>query len=253
MYQYRTALVWNVAQMSTDDVVAQAGRGQLAPDASKVYLPIIDERWWDTGAVALGSLRPLEFSLGVVQGSPSWPSPGYDETPGQTVLGRVGLVPVPGIRLGISGADGTWMPGWFSFLLPAGASLRDYRETTVMADLEVARGPFELRGECVHRRWETITAGDLEVDGGYGEARWSLANGAWLAVRGEALRFSDVTTSSLVTRPWDDDVARWEGVIGYRLTRDVRLKLGAQRTIREPFGAGRVTNDFLTAGLSLRF
>jgi len=26
-------------------------------------------------------------------------------------------VPVPGIRLGISGADGTWMPEWYSFLL----------------------------------------------------------------------------------------------------------------------------------------
>ena len=253
MYQYRTALVWNVAQLNTDEVVAQAGHGQLAPDADKAYLPIIDERWWDTGAVALGSVRPLEFSLGVVQGSPSWPAPGYDDTPGQTILGRVGLVPVPGVRLGISGADGTWMPGWYAFLLPASASLRDYRETTVMADLEMARGAFELRGEVVHRRWETITAGNLDVDGGYGEARWSLVNGAWLAVRGEALRFSDVTTSSLVTRPWDDDVARWEGVIGYRLTRDVRLKLGAQRTIREPFGAGHVTDDFLTAGLSLRF
>ncbi len=253
MYQYRTALVWNIAPLNTDEVVAQAGRGQLAPDAGKNYLPVIDERWWDTGAVALGSVRPFEFSLGVVQGSPSWPAPGNDDTPGQTVLARVGLVPAPGIRLGVSGADGTWMPAWYSVLLPAGGSVRDYHETTLMADAEFAEGPFELRGEAVRRRWETITAGDLGVDAGYVEARWSLSNGAWLAVRGEAMRFSDVTTAALVTRPWDDDVQRGEGVVGYRLTRDVRLKLGAQRTIRQPFGSSRVTNDFLTAGLSIRF
>ncbi len=253
MYQYHTALQWDVAQLGVDDVVAAAGAGQLSLDGSKKYLPLIDERWWDTGAVALGSIRPLEFSLGVVQGSPSWPSPGNDDTPGQTVLGRVGLVPAPGIRLGVSGADGTWMPAWYSVLLPAGASLRDYRETTLMADAELAQGAFEIRGEAVRRRWQTITAGDLDVNGGYGEARWSLSNGAWLAVRGEALRFSDVTTSTLATRPWDDGLQRWEGVMGYRVTRDVRLKLGAQRTLRQPFGLARVRNDFLSAGISLRF
>lgn len=253
MYQYHTALVWNIAQLNADDVVAQAGQGQLRPDAGKYYLPVIDERWWDTGAVALGSSRPFEFSFGVVQGSPSWPAPGNDNTPGQTVLGRLGLVPAAGIRLGVSGADGTWMPAWYSVLLPAGGSVRDYRETTLMADAEFAEGPFELRGEAVHRRWETSTAGDLDVDAGYVEARWSLSNGVWLAVRGEAMQFSDVTTAALVTRPWDDDVQRCEGVIGYRLTRDVRLKFGGQRTVRQPFGSSRITNDFLTAGLSLRF
>jgi hypothetical protein len=253
MYQYRTGLVWNVPQVNVDQVVAQAGHGQIAPDANKNYLPVVDERWWDAGVVALGSLRPLEFSLGVVQGSPSWPSPGNDETPGQTVLGRVGLVPVPGLRLGVSGADGTWMPAWYSFLLPSGASLRDYRETTVMADVELARGPFELRGEGVHRRWETIGAGDLDVRSGYGEARWAVAGSAWIAVRGEAQHYSKVTTSALVTRPWDDNVERWEGVIGYRVTRDVRVKLGAQRTIRHPFGVASLSDDFLTAAMSLRF
>ena len=252
MYQYRTGLAWTVAQLSRDEVASQAGQGQFLQSPTASYLPIIDERWWDTGAVALGSLRPLEFSVGVVQGSPSWPSPGYDDTPGQTVLGRIGLAPTPSIRIGVSGADGTWMPSWFSVLLPTGARLRDYRETTLMADAELSGGPFEVRGEAVRRRWETITAGNLDVDGGYGEARWSLLNGAWLAVRGEALKFSDITTT-IATRPWDDNIQRMEGVIGYRATRDVRLKLGAQRTLRQPFGATRVKTDFLTAGLSLKF
>jgi hypothetical protein len=56
-----------------------------------------------------------------------------------------------------------------------------------------------------------------------------------------------------VTRPWDDAVDRYEGVIGYRITHDVRLKLGAQRTVRHPFAAPRLTDDLLMASLGLRF
>jgi hypothetical protein len=121
-----------------------------------------------------------------------------------------------------------------------------------MGDLELARGPFEARGELAHRRWETVTTGDLEVLGGYGEARWTHSSGAWLAVRGDALRFSDVTTSTGV-RPWDDPVDRWEGVLGTRVTRDVRLKLGAQRTVRRPPGTPAIDTDLLFASLGIRF
>ncbi|MEQ1834773.1 MAG: hypothetical protein ABL977_17140, partial [Candidatus Eisenbacteria bacterium] len=94
--------------------------------------------------------------------------------------------------------------------------------------------------------------GDLEVDGGYGEARWALACGAWLAFRGEALRFSDIATSAGV-RPWDDGVDRWETVAGYRLARGVRAKAGFQRTEHQPFGTGRTRDDMLFAQLGIQF
>jgi hypothetical protein len=253
IYQYRTSLAWGFPALSVDAQVANAGTGQFLNDPTHAYLPVVDERWWDVGAMVLGSQRPLEFSLGVVQGSPSWPSPGPDNTPGATMLGRLGLVPTPGIRLGISGADGTWMPEWFTPMLPAGNSVRDYHETTLMADAEFLRGPFELRGEGARRRWETSHTGTLQVDGGYAEARWSFSNGAWLAARGEALRYSDVTTSAAVTRPWDDDVDRFEGVLGYRVTEDVRVKLAFQRTRRHPFAAERLQDDLVAGSLGIRF
>ncbi|HXS81852.1 MAG TPA: hypothetical protein VN896_03965 [Methylomirabilota bacterium] len=253
IYQYRTSLRWDVPALSVDQQVAKAGTGQFANDADHPYLPVVDERWWDVGAVIVGSQRPLEFSLGVMQGSPSWPSPGPDNTPGATYLGRLGVVPVPGVRFGVSGADGTWMPAWYSFVLPTGKDVRDYHETTVMADAEFMRGPFELRGEGVHRRWETALTGTLDVDGGYAEARWSLPNGAWLAARGEALRYSDVTTSTAVTRAWDDDVDRYEAVVGYRVTESARVKLACQRTRRYPFAAERLQDDLVAGSLSIRF
>src|SRR5262249_34830622 len=154
-------------------------------------------------------------------------------------------LPVPGLRVGVSGADGTWMPAWYHPLLPFGKDLRDYRETTLMVDAEIERGAFELRGEGVNRRWETILTGNLDVQCGYAEARWSFTNGGWLAGRIEAMRFGDVTTSAAVTRPWDDDVDRWETVLGYRVTRDVHAKLGFQRTRRYPFAAERLQDDLV--------
>jgi hypothetical protein len=131
--------------------------------------------------------------------------------------------------------------------------VRDYHETTVMVDAEYLRGPFELRGEGVHRRWETVLTGTLDVDGGYAEVRWSLPNGAWVAARGEALRYSDVTTSTAVTRAWDDDIDRWEAVTGYRVTESVRVKLALQRTRRYPFAAERQQDDLVAGSLSIRF
>ena len=121
-----------------------------------------------------------------------------------------------------------------------------------MADAELARGPLELRGEAVHRRWETIATGDLEVDGGYAEARWALSCGGWLAFRAEALRFSDIVTSSGV-RPWDDGVDRWEAVAGYRVTHDVRVKAGYQRTTHLPFDVPRTFDDLVFAQLGIKF
>jgi hypothetical protein len=250
LYQYRTALPWARVPADADELVAAAGIAQFNLD--EPFLPVIDERWWDTGAAAIGSWAPWEFALGVVQGSPSWPTPGADNTPGSSLLGRLGVVPVAGVRAGVSAADGTWMPDWAKFALPAGRHVRDYHETTLMADLELARGPFEARGEIAHRRWETATTGDLRVLGGYGEARWTHASGTWLAVRGEALRFSDVTTSA-GERPWDDPVDRWEGVVGTRVTHEVRAKAGAQRTVRRTPGAEFHHTDLLFASLGIQF
>jgi hypothetical protein len=156
MYQYHTSLAWNLPTTSVDQLVASAGTGQYGV----VYgsdmgsgMPVVDDRWWDVGVVAIGAARPFEFSAGAIQGSPGWPVTAADDTPGQTTLGRIGVMPASGVRAGVSGAYGTWMPDWFAWQLPAGASLRDYHEWLGMTDLELARGPWELRGEGFLKGW----------------------------------------------------------------------------------------------------
>jgi len=56
-----------------------------------------------------------------------------------------------------------------------------------------------------------------------------------------------------VSRPWDDDVGRFEGVLGLRVTKDVRAKLAFQRTRLYPFAAERLEDDLVAGSLSIRF
>jgi hypothetical protein len=256
MYQYHTSLAWNVPTTSIDQLVQSAGTGQYGV----VYggkdgfgMPVVDVRWWDVGVAAVGAMRPFEFSVGTEQGSPGWPVTNSDDTPGQTFLGRVGLMPRPGLRAGVSGAWGTWMPyDEFVGELPAGGSLRDYHEWLAMSDVELDRGRWELRGEGFLKGWQTIHTGDLRLGGGYGELRLGLSDGFWLAGRAEAMRFANVRTSAGVTRPWDDGIDRYEAGVGYRVSRDVRLKAAMQRNVEHPFGVRAETSDLFALSASIR-
>jgi hypothetical protein len=254
MYQYHTSLAWNALAADADELVASAGAGQAGLDYADgvTGMPVVDDRWWDVGAVVLGSQRPFEYAFGVLQGSPGWPVTTVDDTPGQTLLGRIGLLPSPGVRVGASAAWGTWMPDWFSFRLPPGKSPRDYHEGLAMGDLELSRGPWELRSEAFLKQWETSTAGTLHLHGGYAEGRLGVGDGGWLAARYDVLRFADVTTSAGVRRPWDDAVDRLEACAGYRVSRDLRLKAAFQRDILHPFGAKDVTRDLYALSASIR-
>jgi len=256
MYQYHTSLAWNVPAASVDQLVASAGSGQYGVvygSESGSGMPVVDDRWWDVGVVAIGARAPIEFSLGAMQGSPGWPVNGADNTPGQTTLGRIGLMPVAGVRAGVSGVYGTWMPNWFAGLLPAGGSLRDYHEWIAMSDLELARGPWELRSEGFLKGWQTLTTGTLRLGGGYAETRFGLSDGAWLAARYDAIRFGHVRTSAGVVRPWDDDVERLETGVGYRVSRDVRVKAVVQRNVLHAFAGSTEATELFALAASIRF
>jgi hypothetical protein len=256
LYQYHTSLAWNVPTASIDQLVASAGGGQygLIYGASPAAgMPVVDVRYWDVGAVALGALRPFEFSIGAIQGSPGWPVTDPDDTPGQTTLGRVGFMPAPGLRGGVSGAWGTWLPEWFAPQLPAGGSLRDYHEWLAMTDIEASRGRWELHGEAFLKGWQTIRTGDLRLGGGYAEAKVGLSDGAWLAARYDAIRFANVRTSAGIVRPWDDDVDRLEAGAGYRVSRDVRVKAAIQRDVTHRPAQGNETVNLFALAASIRF
>ncbi len=254
MYQHHTSLPWNQIPAGVDELVGYAGRGQAAiQGGSWVGMPVVDDRWWDAGVVALGSAHRVEFAAGVTQGSPGWPEPGTEDTPGQSVLGRLGFVPTPAVRLGISGSYGPWIPRYFEAMIPAGSKLTDFHETLAMADLELEAGRAELHGEAFTKSWETITTGTLRVHGGYLETRVGLGALTWLAARAEIMRFSEVTPTVGAARAWDDPLERYEIGTGLRATRDVHLKLSVQRDVMRPPGRPMVNADAAALAASIRF
>ena len=255
MYQHHTSNPWNVIPVDADDLVRRAGLGQsVVQGGDWVGMPVVDDRWWDAGVVAIGSTRPLEFALGVTQGSPGWPEPGHEDTPGQSVLGRLGYAPSPAFRVGVSGSHGPWIPRYFASALPAGGKVTDYMESLAMADLELLGSRGELHAEAFVKDWETVNTGTLRTSGGYLEARVGIGAGAWLAMRGESMRFSDVvTTADPGGRPWDDPRERYELGVGVRATREVRLKLSVQRDVLHRLHEPIEQADVLALSSSIRF
>ena len=107
---------------------------------------------------------------------------------------------------------------------------------------EFELGHLELRAEGYHNIWQTAHVGNLKVKGGYGEGNFALFPGAWLAARGEVMRFSTLTDSKGAALPWDNDRNRIEIGLGYRPERTVWLKAAWQRNV-EKFTGTNVPND----------
>ncbi len=257
MYQYHSSLVWYVLPPNADVLLAAAGSGQTGVDyfgsPMGPGMPVIDDSYWDVGITLTGSQRPFEYAVGVTAGAPSWGSTAEDDNNGRSVLGRIGIEPFPALRLGVSGAYGPYLRQGLDSRLPPGRRVTDYPQKLAMADLELQVGHFELRAEGVHNTWETPTVGDLDVDAGYGELKVSMLSGAYVAGRWDVERFGKIQDSSGESYPWDWNVTRVEGGVGYRLTRDATAKLVYQHTaFDEPAGSDR-TVSIVAGQLSLGF
>jgi len=235
MYSFPTALKDDQLPSSTDALLsaprptAWGGEYDTTAGAER-GMRIISDSEWDVGATLRGTLHPLEFALGAVQGAPGAPAPGRDTNDGKSVIGRIGLSPAPALRFGVSGSWGAYLDDAVSDGLPAGAHVTQYRQRLGMADAQLLLGHLELRAEGAINVWETPTVGELRVGGGYGEARLVFATRWYAAARGDRLRFSRVVESTGRSLPWDHDLDRAEGGIGYRIERRASLKAVAQRT-----------------------
>ena len=258
MYQYHTSFRGDIPVPDIDALLSEAGRGQYGVDYASGDggwrgMPIVYDFCWDVGIVALGSIRPIEFAIGVTNGTPSASQPGRDNNEDKSFMGRVGIAPIPSLRLGVSASTGSFVSNALEPSLPIGASAERYDQTLFMADAEWAVDRFELRGEGVLNKWETPNLGDLEVTGYYVEGKYSFGTGPFIAARFDQLLFDDITGTG-GTRPWDDDVTRFEGGVGYRFDRHVLAKAVYQTTTLDPGPAGPSrSSSIVGAQLSLGF
>lgn len=256
MYQYHSTLLWYEMVPGADALLATAGSGQYGVDyfgyAEGRGMPVIDDCYWDVGATLVGSEKRLEYSLGLMAGTPGWGSTGQDENSGKSVLGRLGLVPWPGVRLGVSGAYGPYLVASLKSALPPGRSVEDYHQRLGMADAEWLAGHLEVRAEGALNTWETPTVGDLDVATGYVEMKYAFSFGGFVAGRWDTMRFGSVTDSTGARRPWNHDLTRFESGAGFRFDRNAIVKVVYQQsTLAEPAGARDVS--LVAAQLSVSF
>jgi len=257
MYQHHTTLQWSDAPPNADALLAHSGNGNYlftyGPYAfPAVGMAVVDDSYWDFGAMVTGSARPLEYALGFANGAPGWGSTAQDDNDGKSVLGRLGLAPLPGLRIGFSGSFGPYLANWVA--VPSGKSVNDYNQNLMMADLEFLAGHSELRAEGYQNMWQTPTVGDLRMAGFYVEGKQTLLAGLYAAARYEQMRHSDLRASTGNLQPWDRDRDRMEAGFGYRMDRGVLVKAVYQRNVeRGDISGGEQVHDLYAAQLSLSF
>ena len=254
MYQYHTTLLWWAVPPSADVLIANAGTGQYSIDyfgyPMGMGMPVVDDSYWDVGVTAVGSAGLVEYTMGVTAGTPGWGNTVQDENTGKTIMGRVGLAPMPGLRFGISGAFGPYLVESLNEQLAAGQNVSEFHQTLGMVDAEFATGHLELRAEGAWNTWQTPTVGDLDVTTGYVEMKYSLPFGAFAAGRIDGMRFSDIEDSSGAKHTWDSNIGRWELGAGYRIDRNILTKLVYQHTTLE---GSDVKPSLVAAQLSVGF
>ena len=259
MYQLHTTLLWYDVVPTADKLLATAGNGATGVNyfgyPEGTGMPIVDDSYWDTGVTLAGSLRPVEFAIGGVSGAPSWGSTQRDDNSGKSILGRLGISPVPALRVGVSGSFGPYMLQSLKAKLPAGRSVDEYAQKLLMADLEVLVGHAELRSEAAANSWETPYLGELSVRSAYAELKYLLDSGVYLAGRWDVERFGKIQSSSGAMLPWDWNTTRGEGGVGYRISRDATAKVAWQYTTFDNGVAGwtKPHRSILAAQLSLGF
>jgi hypothetical protein len=231
-YQYLTSLRSDVVPRNADALAVRRGLGWLVPypDAPTPLapgLPLVNAERWDTGAQVRWAPDPVQVAVSVTQGTLSEPR-FHDNNSGKQVSARVGVKPLPGMTVGLSGAIGPYLTRSVTDALPDGLPRR-YDQKVLGMDVEWSSGYWILRGEAVFNAWEVPALEAPFIDspllalGLSLEARYKILPGLYVAARADRLTFSSIDTSR-GSLPWDAPVTRVEAGVGYSVHRYVLLK-----------------------------
>ncbi len=254
-YGYLTSLRPDALPRTVADLIQMRGRGwqsqfpvgNTTPDRG---MPLIDAEHWDTGVQGRVVTGPLEWVGSVTTGTLANPRV-RDDNGGRSLQGRIVFRPHPALTVGASGGSGAYLSRTLTPDLPAGQEIEDFQQRAAGADVTLAAGRWEVRGELIHTWWSVPATSDPRLEAaltafaGWGEGRVRVLPGVDLSVRGERLAFGDVETAN-GRAPWEADVTRLETGFAISVMRRVKLK-GAWQHNWRPLG-GRVRKDRLVAG-----
>lgn len=250
-YQYLTSLRPDALPLTITDVLRMRGRGwQPSYPAGSTEIrggvPLVSVANWDTGVEAVWETDAVELSGAVTRGTLAVPAV-RDSNGAVSLTGRAAAHLPYGVTLGASASRGRWIDDAALDLTSAGRDSQS-RQLGVGVDVEVGSGPFLARAEWVHARFDVPMVDPsaipvaLGADATFVEGRYRLHPRWQVGLRADRLGFTGVaggTGSGLLT-DWDAPVKRVEGVVGFRATRQLELRLGWQHNWRD---GGRV-RDF---------
>ena len=227
LWQYRTNLQSDGTSTPASLVAATSEHGG--------GVPLLYDSCWNVQWEILGELGAFEYSVAITPGSLSNPVRSR-QVGGSSWLARVGHTPAAGLRVGVSGA---WGP-YLSQPEPDAGGMPPYPgdpgsfdEGALGIDVEYQRGAWVVHSELFGFRLETpLVAERLSATSGYAELRYDFLPGWYAAGRVGAIVFGDVVTDpgTGASSPWDQDTYRSEIALGYRMSREVLVKLDWQRT-----------------------
>jgi hypothetical protein len=202
-----------------------------------IGLPLLYDACWNVQWEVMGEVGRFEYSVGVTPGSMSNPVASTPDD-GVQVLARVGIAPVPEVRLGVSGGIGPYIggasrdPKITATSYPGEAA--DYQQRAIGYDLELVRGRAQIFSEGFVSSWEVpLVSEELSAAAAYVEGRYDVHPAVSLATRVGNMSFSeiDVPGAPAGTRTaWDDDVLSVESAVTYRIAREIHLRAGWQHT-----------------------
>lgn len=209
-------------------------------------LKVISRDVYLTGIQVFGSSDRLFYAVAVTNGALSNPVD-INNSNGVQIIARLRITPITGLDLGSSFSSAPYLDEGAvgSELAAAGVDAGQFRQWVWGADVSYSRGHAILFAELAFNRWETpFLSADLDLLGGYIEAKYTLTPRFFVAGRWSRMVFSeisdpmDVDTDGRFSEPWDYDVRQIELGVGYRLARNALLKATHEfnRTLDSPDG-----------------
>jgi hypothetical protein len=257
VYQYHVDVRDDQIPTLPDQIVANQGRGYFTNYAfgtgyvgTGQALSVLYENCWDFGAVVVGTASPFEFAAGVTNGTVG-SMVGTDTNDGKQVLGRIGIVPAPWLRAGVSAARGPFLIRQLEDELPAGRKIDDYNQIFAGGDVEVSYDRAVVTGEYVWNRFQQPYVGNLDLKSWYAEGKVTLIPGWYVAGRYSRMLFDDLTLSGGGAAHWDAPLWRREIGIGFKPSKVLLAKLVHQETHIET--TPRRVEAFMAAQLSVVF
>jgi len=238
-YYWKSNLHPRQMPVDLDQLLEQRGQGQFGVeyyDSTGVRgsffhsMPILYDNCWNYGLYSLGTVKNMEYAVGVTVGAPGAPIQSTDTNDNLALHAKIGYAVTPGFKLYVSGAQGAYLSRDVVPYLPAGASINDFMQTLFVVSMDWQWRYISTMGEVFFNHFETpIRSEGLRNQSFYLQTAYKFLPGWYVAGRYDEIRHEEVDSNGS-TLTWDYDVKRVEAGLGYHFSREMLGKLVVQGT-----------------------